>query len=75
MKRKLRNTEKRSAFVRVNGDGLLLSFRVDDFDAALARACSLVGTLAEEPGMNPSTGAMEFALRDPDGYYVMLSDT
>jgi len=26
-------------------------------------------------GGNPSTGAMEFALRDPDGYYVMVSDS
>jgi hypothetical protein len=23
--------------------------------------------------MNSSTGTMEFALRDPDGYYVMIS--
>jgi predicted enzyme related to lactoylglutathione lyase len=55
------------------GNGLLLFFRVDDFDASLARARSLVGELAEEPALNPGTGTMEFALRDPDGYYVMVS--
>lgn len=55
------------------GNGLLLFFRVDDFEDALARARGLVERLAEEPHMNPGTGTQEFALRDPDGYYVMVS--
>jgi catechol 2,3-dioxygenase-like lactoylglutathione lyase family enzyme len=55
------------------GNGLLLFFRVDDFDQALSRAKALVTALAEEPHINPSTGTREFALRDPDGYYVMVS--
>lgn len=55
------------------GNGLLLFFRVDDFGMALERARNLVGRLEEEPHLNPATGTMEFALRDPDGYYVMLS--
>ena len=55
------------------GNGLILFFRVDDFDMALARARALVAQLEEEPHMNPNTETMEFALRDPDGYYVMIS--
>jgi catechol 2,3-dioxygenase-like lactoylglutathione lyase family enzyme len=55
------------------GNGLLLFFRVDDFDMALPRARALVARLEEEPNVNPNTGTMEFALRDPDGYYVMIS--
>ncbi len=55
------------------GNGLLLFFRVDDFDQALPRARDLVTSLAKEPYLNPSTGTKEFALRDPDGYYVMVS--
>ncbi len=55
------------------GNGLLLFFRVDDFDDALARARDLVDALEEEPHVNPSTGTREFALRDLDGYYVMVS--
>jgi catechol 2,3-dioxygenase-like lactoylglutathione lyase family enzyme len=55
------------------GNGLLLFFRVDDFDMALTRARTLVARLEEEPNVNPATGTMEFALRDPDGYYVMVS--
>lgn len=55
------------------GNGLLLFFRVDDFDESLPRARSLVNALELEPQLNPATGTMEFALRDPDGYYVMVS--
>jgi catechol 2,3-dioxygenase-like lactoylglutathione lyase family enzyme len=55
------------------GNGLLLFFRVDDFDTALSRARALVTRLEEEPNWNPNTKTMEFALRDPDGYYVMVS--
>jgi catechol 2,3-dioxygenase-like lactoylglutathione lyase family enzyme len=55
------------------GNGLLLFFRVDDFDETLPRARSLVNALEEEPQVNPATGTREFALRDPDGYYVMIS--
>lgn len=55
------------------GNGLLLFFRVDDFDPALSRARSLVDELEEEPHVNASTGTREFALRDLDGYYVMVS--
>lgn len=55
------------------GNGLILFFRVDDFDAVLLRARALVDRLAEEPHVNPNTETTEFALRDPDGYYVMMS--
>jgi catechol 2,3-dioxygenase-like lactoylglutathione lyase family enzyme len=55
------------------GNGLLLFFRVDDFDEALLRAHNLVARLEEEPQLNSATGTREFALRDPDGYYVMIS--
>ncbi len=55
------------------GNGLLLFFRVDDFDMALERARTIVDRFNEEPTMNPSTGTSEFSLRDPDGYYVTIS--
>jgi hypothetical protein len=55
------------------GNGLLLFFRVDDFDMALKRARALVSRLDEEPHLNPSTETKEFSLRDPDGYYVTIS--
>jgi catechol 2,3-dioxygenase-like lactoylglutathione lyase family enzyme len=55
------------------GNGLLLFFRVDDFDLALERARSLVPWLEEEPHVNPNTRTKEFSLRDPDGYFVTIS--
>ena len=55
------------------GNGLLLFFRVDDFDMALKRARALVDQFEEEPHVNPNTQTMEFSLRDPDGYFVTIS--
>jgi catechol 2,3-dioxygenase-like lactoylglutathione lyase family enzyme len=55
------------------GNGLLLFFRVDDFELALQRARGLVSRLEEEPHINPNTRTKEFSVRDPDGYYVTIS--
>jgi catechol 2,3-dioxygenase-like lactoylglutathione lyase family enzyme len=55
------------------GNGLLLFFRVDDFNLALERARTLATRLEEEPHLNPNTQTSEFSLRDPDGYYVTIS--
>lgn len=56
------------------GNGLLLFFRVDDYDEALTRARALVARFEEEPHVNPNTGTREFSLRDPDGYHVTISE-
>lgn len=63
----------RSPDTATPGNGLLLFFRVDDFDRCLARARTLVSQFEEEPNQNPSTGTQEFSLRDADGYYVTIS--
>jgi hypothetical protein len=55
------------------GNGLLLFFRVDDYEMALKRARALLTRLEEEPHVNPNTQTMEFSLRDLDGYYVTIS--
>jgi catechol 2,3-dioxygenase-like lactoylglutathione lyase family enzyme len=55
------------------GNGLLLFFRVDDFDEALPRARALVARFDEEPHRSPNTRTMEFSVRDPDGYHVSVS--
>jgi hypothetical protein len=47
----------------------LLFFRLDDFNGALLRATSFVGSLETEPATDPRTERHDFALRDPDGYY------
>lgn len=55
------------------GNGLLLFFRVDDFDMVLTCARGLVTRFEEEPHVNSNSGTSEFSLRDPDGYYVSVS--
>jgi catechol 2,3-dioxygenase-like lactoylglutathione lyase family enzyme len=55
------------------GNGLLLFFRVDNYEMALKRARTLVARFEEEPHVNPNAQTMEFSLRDPDGYYVTIS--
>jgi catechol 2,3-dioxygenase-like lactoylglutathione lyase family enzyme len=55
------------------GNGLLLFFLVDDYEIALTRARKLAARFEEEPHVNPNTQALEFSLRDPDGYYVTIS--
>jgi catechol 2,3-dioxygenase-like lactoylglutathione lyase family enzyme len=55
------------------GNGLLLFFRVDDYEMALKRARALVPRFEEEPHVNPNTQTPEFSLRDPNGYYVTIS--
>lgn len=55
------------------GNGLLLFFRVDDYDTSLVNARKLADRFEEEPNLNPNTETMEFSLRDPDGYYVTIN--
>ena len=57
----------------IPGNGLLLFFRVDDFELALERARTLVSRMEDGPHLNPNTGTAEISLRDPDGYYVTIN--
>lgn len=54
------------------GNGLLLFFRVDDLEGA-RRGAAALGETPAEPQLNPGTGTLEFSLRDPDGYHVVVS--
>ena len=56
-----------------DSNGLLLFFRVSDYDGVLTRIRASGATLEQGPLMNASTGTMECSLRDPDGYYVTIS--
>jgi catechol 2,3-dioxygenase-like lactoylglutathione lyase family enzyme len=55
------------------GNGLLLFFRVDDYEVTVKKARALVDRFEVEPHVNPNTQTREFSLRDPDGYYVTIS--
>ncbi len=58
---------------RPYGNGVLLWFRTDAFDAAVERARGLGVEFLEEPHVNPNARHRECWLRDPDGYVVVLA--
>ena len=50
------------------GRGVLLYFSVQDVNAVFERAKKMGADLIDEPHENPNARAVEFSLRDPDGY-------
>jgi catechol 2,3-dioxygenase-like lactoylglutathione lyase family enzyme len=63
---------------RPYGNGVLLWFEIDDFDAAVGRARELQTEIIMEPHRNPPEGSggpshREIWLRDPNGYAVVLA--
>jgi hypothetical protein len=63
---------------RPYGNGVLLWFEIDDFDAAVARAKELNAEIVMAPHRNPPTGDggpnhRECWLRDPNGYVVVIA--
>ena len=65
--------------LRPYGNGVLLWFEVDDFDAAVARADELAAEVVLPPHRNPPEGQTggpahrEIWLRDPNGYSVVIA--
>ncbi|MCZ6782274.1 MAG: VOC family protein [Proteobacteria bacterium] len=55
------------------GNGVLLWFRTDQFDAAVARAREAGAEILEEPHVNPLAGHRECLFLDPDGYKVCFA--
>ena len=56
------------------GNGLLLWFVVDDFDAAWERAQTLESPVKEEPNTDNGTGMRAFVIQDLDGYHVAVNE-
>lgn len=55
------------------GNGVMLWFEVDDFDAAVERARSLGARVVLDVHRNPNAAHRELWLLDPDGYTVVLA--
>jgi catechol 2,3-dioxygenase-like lactoylglutathione lyase family enzyme len=55
------------------GNGLLLWFETDDFDAAAARAAEMNAEVLMPRHRHPGALHWEIWLRDPDGYKIVLS--
>jgi catechol 2,3-dioxygenase-like lactoylglutathione lyase family enzyme len=63
---------------RPYGNGVLLWFEIDDFDAAMARVAELQPPIVLPRHRNPPSGDggpnhWECWIRDPDGYTVVLA--
>jgi predicted enzyme related to lactoylglutathione lyase len=56
------------------GNGAVLWFEVDDFDAAVARVRATGAHLVHDVHVNPNAGHRELWLRDRDGYLVVLAE-
>ena len=55
------------------GNGVLLWFSTDDFDAALRRVADHDATVLDGPLVNPNAAHREVWLRGPEGYVVVVS--
>ncbi len=55
------------------GNGVLLWFALEAFDAAVARVRELRAEIVHDPHVNPNARQRECWLRDPDGYTVVLA--
>jgi catechol 2,3-dioxygenase-like lactoylglutathione lyase family enzyme len=55
------------------GNGVLLWFQTDDFNAAVDRLRAMSAHILEGPKVNPNARHREIWLRDPDGYVVVIA--
>lgn len=55
------------------GNGVILWFVTDDFEAQLKRVQDMKAPLDREPAQNPFSRSMELWLHDPDGYQIVIA--
>ncbi len=56
-----------------NGNGLILYFKVDDLKMIWQKVNATNTKIEFEPTLNENSGKTEFAIRDLDGYYLLVS--
>jgi catechol 2,3-dioxygenase-like lactoylglutathione lyase family enzyme len=56
------------------GNGLMLYFRLPSIDEVYQRAVKAGCRIEEDIHQNPRPGKREFSLRDPDGYFLTVSE-
>jgi hypothetical protein len=57
-----------------HGNGLILYFRTENMDEIRRNVTKIGATVEEEIHLNPNSTKMEFSLRDPDGYYLTITE-
>jgi hypothetical protein len=56
------------------GNGLILYFRTGNMNEARNNATKLGAIVEEDIHVNPNSAKKEFSLRDPDGYYLTITE-
>ncbi len=56
------------------GNGLLLYFRTDNMNRIYQRVLEAGSVIEEDIHLNPNSLKKEFSFRDPDGYYLTVSE-
>lgn len=56
------------------GNGLILYFKTDKLDYIRSKVEKLGYLREEEIHLNPNSTKQEFSLRDPDGYYLTITE-
>ena len=56
------------------GNGLILYFRVEDINVIRQNVEEISSIVEDETHVNPNSQKKEFSLRDPDGYYLTVTE-
>lgn len=56
------------------GNGLILYFRTENMHLIRQNVEKIDGIIEEDIHLNPNSRKMEFSLRDPDGYYLTITE-
>jgi hypothetical protein len=56
------------------GNGLILYFRTENMNTIRQNVEKTGNAVEEEVHLNPNSQRMEFSLRDPDGYYLTITE-
>ena len=62
-----------SAAIESRGNGVLLWFVTDDFDAVMRRVSDNNAVILDGPMLNPNSGQREVWIRGPEGYVVVIA--
>jgi predicted enzyme related to lactoylglutathione lyase len=58
----------------IPGNGLILYFRTENMKGIRQNIEKIGGSIEEEIHLNPNSTKMEFSVRDPDGYYLTITE-
>ena len=56
------------------GNGLILYFRTENMNVIRQNVEKIGGVIVEDIHLNPNSRKKEFSLRDPDGYYLTITE-